>query len=372
MTEAPGCFSTTSRLNWPSSPAPSGSSGAPGRLVAGPGRHGVGATQQAVAEVRVAAQEAGRHRSTTPSRASSVHRVGRASARCGSRVLRTSSAFPGLQRRLSSSSETSRTGRSARGPATPRQMPPPPPSNRAASRAVTGDGGGIGGPAGTTKRSSGGAFSRKDESPRRARFASAYRQGRPPQNCALKSGTVDGLGSIASPSPPSSDPTVQCLTPCYKFPGDRPGPRGHGCDIARVREEYDSAREDWLKKLVCAGRHGGPAAARSLGLDPDRARHPHRPYRGAEQDAPVAEPGPPGDLPDRRLHQPDRRPVGRNSTRPPLTPEQIKANAETYYKQGQPGAGPGENRDPLQQRMEPATGLRGLIQLAAVGTRWRG
>ena len=26
-------------------------------------------------------------------------------------------------------------------------------------------------------------------------------------------------------------------------------------------------------------------------------------------------------------------PSGRNSTRPPLTPEQIKANAETYYKQ---------------------------------------
>ncbi len=26
-------------------------------------------------------------------------------------------------------------------------------------------------------------------------------------------------------------------------------------------------------------------------------------------------------------------PSGRNSTRPPLTPEQIKLNAETYYKQ---------------------------------------
>ena len=26
-------------------------------------------------------------------------------------------------------------------------------------------------------------------------------------------------------------------------------------------------------------------------------------------------------------------PSGRNSTRPPLTPEQIKANAETYYRQ---------------------------------------
>jgi tyrosyl-tRNA synthetase len=33
-------------------------------------------------------------------------------------------------------------------------------------------------------------------------------------------------------------------------------------------------------------------------------------------------------------------PSGRNSTRPPLTPEQIKENAETYYKQASLGTRP--------------------------------
>ena len=31
-------------------------------------------------------------------------------------------------------------------------------------------------------------------------------------------------------------------------------------------------------------------------------------------------------------------PSGRNTTRPPLTREQIEANAKTYYRSGQPGA----------------------------------
>ena len=45
-------------------------------------------------------------------------------------------------------------------------------------------------------------------------------------------------------------------------------------------------------------------------------------------------------------------PSGRNTTRPPLTREQIEANAQTYYRAGQPGARPGEDRDPLQLRVE--------------------
>ena len=53
-----------------------------------------------------------------------------------------------------------------------------------------------------------------------------------------------------------------------------------------------------------------------------------------EQDAPAAGLGHPGDLPDRRLHpRLIGDPSGRNTTRPPLTAEQIKANAETYYTQ---------------------------------------
>ena len=42
---------------------------------------------------------------------------------------------------------------------------------------------------------------------------------------------------------------------------------------------------------------------------PDRAGHPHRAHGRAEQDAPDAGPGAPGDLPDRRFHVDDRRPV---------------------------------------------------------------
>ena len=45
-------------------------------------------------------------------------------------------------------------------------------------------------------------------------------------------------------------------------------------------------------------------------------------------------------------------PSGRNTTRPPLTREQIEANAKTYYRAGQPGARPGADRDSLQLRME--------------------
>ncbi len=59
-------------------------------------------------------------------------------------------------------------------------------------------------------------------------------------------------------------------------------------------------------------------------------------------------------------------PSGRNSTRPPLTREQIEANAQTYYKQAQPGA---RSRRKPRSATTPngATrwGARGMIQLAA-------
>ena len=41
-------------------------------------------------------------------------------------------------------------------------------------------------------------------------------------------------------------------------------------------------------------------------------------------------------------------PSGRNTTRPPLTREQIEANAKTYYAQAEPGARPERDRDSLQ------------------------
>ena len=45
-------------------------------------------------------------------------------------------------------------------------------------------------------------------------------------------------------------------------------------------------------------------------------------------------------------------PSGRNTTRPPLTREQIEANAADLLRAGQPGARPGAHRDPLQLRVE--------------------
>ncbi|MBA4110638.1 MAG: tyrosine--tRNA ligase [Leptothrix sp. (in: Bacteria)] len=58
-------------------------------------------------------------------------------------------------------------------------------------------------------------------------------------------------------------------------------------------------------------------------------------------------------------------PSGRNSTRPPLTAEQIKVNAETYYKQASLVLDP--ERTEIRQNSEwcDALGARGMIQLAS-------
>ena len=45
-------------------------------------------------------------------------------------------------------------------------------------------------------------------------------------------------------------------------------------------------------------------------------------------------------------------PSGRNTTRPPLTREQIEANAQTYFAQAKLVLDPTQDRDPLQLRME--------------------
>jgi tyrosyl-tRNA synthetase len=44
-------------------------------------------------------------------------------------------------------------------------------------------------------------------------------------------------------------------------------------------------------------------------------------------------------------------PSGRNSTRPPLSREQIDANAQTYYRQASMVLDPVPDRNPLQQRV---------------------
>ena len=58
-------------------------------------------------------------------------------------------------------------------------------------------------------------------------------------------------------------------------------------------------------------------------------------------------------------------PSGRNTTRPPLTPEQVKANAETYYKQASLVLDPARTEIRYNSEWCDALGSRGMIQLAS-------
>jgi len=58
-------------------------------------------------------------------------------------------------------------------------------------------------------------------------------------------------------------------------------------------------------------------------------------------------------------------PSGRNTTRPPLTPEQIKVNAETYYRQASLVLDPAKTEIRYNSEWSDPLGARGLIQLAA-------
>jgi tyrosyl-tRNA synthetase len=58
-------------------------------------------------------------------------------------------------------------------------------------------------------------------------------------------------------------------------------------------------------------------------------------------------------------------PSGRNSTRPPLTTEQIKANAETYYKQASLVLDPEKTEIRYNSEWSLPLGSMGMIQLAA-------
>ncbi|MFN3296125.1 tyrosine--tRNA ligase [Caldimonas sp.] len=58
-------------------------------------------------------------------------------------------------------------------------------------------------------------------------------------------------------------------------------------------------------------------------------------------------------------------PSGRNSTRPPLTAEQIRANAETYYRQASLVLDPEKTEIRYNSEWSDALGARGMIQLAA-------
>ena len=58
-------------------------------------------------------------------------------------------------------------------------------------------------------------------------------------------------------------------------------------------------------------------------------------------------------------------PSGRNSTRPPLTPEQIKVNAETYYRQASLVLDPAKTEIRYNSEWSDALGARGMIELAS-------
>ncbi len=58
-------------------------------------------------------------------------------------------------------------------------------------------------------------------------------------------------------------------------------------------------------------------------------------------------------------------PSGRNTTRPPLTAEQVKANAETYYKQASLVLDPEKTEIRYNSEWCDALGARGMIQLAS-------
>ncbi len=58
-------------------------------------------------------------------------------------------------------------------------------------------------------------------------------------------------------------------------------------------------------------------------------------------------------------------PSGRNTTRPPLTVEQIKSNAETYYKQASLVLDPDKTEIRYNSEWSDPLGARGMIQLAA-------
>ena len=58
-------------------------------------------------------------------------------------------------------------------------------------------------------------------------------------------------------------------------------------------------------------------------------------------------------------------PSGRNTTRPPLTAEQIKLNAETYYKQASLVLDPSKTEVRYNSEWSDPLGARGMIQLAS-------
>ncbi len=137
------------------------------------------------------------------------------------------------------------------------------------------------------------------------------------------------------------------------FHGDRRGPRRTGGQPAGLRRTDPAGRLGAQAGALAGHRH---AAAHQARPRSDRARPPYRAHGGAQQDAPVAGSRPYRDLPDRRLHQHDRRPV-RSQHHPPAADARTdRGQRADLLPAGVDGARSGAHRDPLQQRMERSAG----------------
>ena len=98
------------------------------------------------------------------------------------------------------------------------------------------------------------------------------------------------------------------------------------------------------------------AIADQAGPRPDGAGHPLRAHGGAQQDAPAPGPGAHGDLPDRRLHVDDRRPVRPQRHAPAADARADRGQRQDLLRAGSLVLDPANDRDPLQPRVERPAG----------------
>ncbi len=170
-----------------------------------------------------------------------------------------------------------------------------------------------------------------------------YRAARPtPKNCCM----TQAPPPANPPSSPLSDHVREALAVTLR-----------GC-------EELIPQEDWVKKLVRSEATGTPLRIK-LGLDPT---------------APDIHVGHTVVLNKMRQLQDLGHqvifligdfttmigdPSGRNSTRPPLTREQIEANAQTYYKQASLVLDPAKTEIRYNSEWSDPLGARGMIQLAS-------
>jgi tyrosyl-tRNA synthetase len=136
----------------------------------------------------------------------------------------------------------------------------------------------------------------------------------------------------------------------------------HALSVSRRGCEELLPQDEWVKKLVRSEATGQPLRIK-LGLDPTApdihightvVLNKMRQLQGHQVIFLI------GDFTSMIGD-----PSGRNSTRPALTAEQIKANADTYYKQASMVLDPAKTEIRYNSEWSDPLGARGMIQLAA-------